>query len=82
VTSLDDWNRVVAEAEAAFGPMSVLVNNAGVVGSDAIDNCTVVTYRHIIDQPGQCIPRDKGGARPRCDGRVADRSSISRLPLD
>jgi 3alpha(or 20beta)-hydroxysteroid dehydrogenase len=32
VTSLADWRRVVEEAEATFGPVSVLVNNAGIIG--------------------------------------------------
>jgi 3alpha(or 20beta)-hydroxysteroid dehydrogenase len=32
VTSLDEWRRVVDEAEAAFGPITVLVNNAGIIG--------------------------------------------------
>jgi 3alpha(or 20beta)-hydroxysteroid dehydrogenase len=32
VASAADWTRVVAKAEAAFGPISVLVNNAGVLG--------------------------------------------------
>lgn len=32
VTSLADWRRVVAEAEATFGPVTVLINNAGIIG--------------------------------------------------
>jgi len=32
VTSSADWAKVVAKAEAAFGPVTVLVNNAGVLG--------------------------------------------------
>ena len=32
VSSADDWADVVAKAEAAFGPVTVLVNNAGVIG--------------------------------------------------
>jgi 3alpha(or 20beta)-hydroxysteroid dehydrogenase len=32
VTSSADWAKVVARAEAAFGPVTVLVNNAGVLG--------------------------------------------------
>ena len=32
VTALEDWRRVVAEAEATFGPVTVLVNNAGIIG--------------------------------------------------
>lgn len=32
VTKGDDWARVVAKAEATFGPITVLVNNAGILG--------------------------------------------------
>lgn len=32
VTSAEDWARVVGEAESALGPVTVLVNNAGVLG--------------------------------------------------
>jgi 3alpha(or 20beta)-hydroxysteroid dehydrogenase len=32
VTSLADWQRVVAETEATFGPVTVLINNAGIIG--------------------------------------------------
>ena len=35
VASEADWSKVVAAAEAAFGPISVLVNNAGVLGPGA-----------------------------------------------
>ncbi len=39
VTSLDDWRRVVAETEATFGPVTVLINNAGIIGplSETVD---------------------------------------------
>lgn len=30
--SLADWRTVVAETEATFGPVSVLINNAGIIG--------------------------------------------------
>ena len=30
--SLADWQRVVTEAEATFGPVTVLINNAGIIG--------------------------------------------------
>jgi 3alpha(or 20beta)-hydroxysteroid dehydrogenase len=32
VTSLDEWRNVVAKVEEAFGPVNILVNNAGVLG--------------------------------------------------
>ena len=32
VSSLADWRRVVAETEATFGPVTVLINNAGIIG--------------------------------------------------
>jgi 3alpha(or 20beta)-hydroxysteroid dehydrogenase len=32
VTSLEDWDRVLAEAESTFGPVTVLINNAGIIG--------------------------------------------------
>lgn len=32
VTSAEDWKKVVAEAEKKFGPINVLVNNAGILG--------------------------------------------------
>jgi 3alpha(or 20beta)-hydroxysteroid dehydrogenase len=35
VTSAKDWDRVVASGEAKFGPINVLVNNAGILGAMA-----------------------------------------------
>lgn len=32
VASWDDWKRVVGEGEARFGPVTVLINNAGIIG--------------------------------------------------
>ncbi|MDT0318923.1 glucose 1-dehydrogenase [Streptomyces millisiae] len=39
VASLADWRRVVREAERTFGPVTVLVNNAGILGPvvDTVD---------------------------------------------
>ena len=36
VGSEDDWRTVVAKAEERFGPVSVLVNNAGILGPGAV----------------------------------------------
>lgn len=49
VTRADDWSRVVAAAETAFGPVNVLVNNAGVSHSCALENYSDSDYRRVIE---------------------------------
>lgn len=49
VTSEDGWERAIAEAEAAFGPVSGLVNNAGIVHVDPIEQHSEADYRRVID---------------------------------
>lgn len=45
----EDWQRAVAQAEEAFGPVSVLVNNAGIVVRGPIDSFDEQEYRKVID---------------------------------
>jgi len=49
VTSLDEWRRLVDETEAAFGPVTILVNNAGILGpiADAV-SISVEDYLKVI----------------------------------
>ena len=49
VVSETEWKRVVAETEAAFGPVSVLVNNAGIVTFSPIETLEESDYRRVID---------------------------------
>lgn len=50
VTKEDDWIRAVAEAERAFGPVTLLVNNAGIAWpSGAIDAYSPDDFRRVID---------------------------------
>lgn len=49
VTKAAEWERVVAEAESTFGPVSVLVNNAGIAVIKSIDTMTEAQYRRVID---------------------------------
>lgn len=49
VTSADDWANVVAQAEKAFGPVNVLVNNAGISVSKSFLQMTEEEYRRIVD---------------------------------
>src|SRR5882724_7763183 len=49
VTSDKDWAATVAAAEAAFGPVSVLINNAGIVSFAAIADTEPALWRRVID---------------------------------
>lgn len=37
VTNASDWERVIAEAEATFGPVNILVNNEGIAPNNPIE---------------------------------------------
>lgn len=49
VTKADDWATVIAETEKAFGPINVLVNNAGITMAKSILAVTEEEYRRIVD---------------------------------
>src|SRR5258706_6978484 len=49
VTSDKDWAATVAAAEDAFGPVSVLVNNAGIVRFGTIAETEPAAWRQVID---------------------------------
>lgn len=49
VTSEADWKNVIQETEKKFGPVNVLVNNAGITMSKSILEATEEDYRRILD---------------------------------
>jgi len=49
VTSETDWQNVIKETEEAFGPVNVLINNAGVAILEPLEEMTPKTYRKIIE---------------------------------
>ncbi len=49
VTNEDDWEDAVAMAEEQYGPISLLVNNAGIVEYGAIGEMTPDEFRRVID---------------------------------
>jgi 3alpha(or 20beta)-hydroxysteroid dehydrogenase len=49
VTSEQEWTAVVARTEERFGPIGVLVNNAGVVSFGRIDEMDLATWQRTID---------------------------------
>lgn len=44
-----DWKKVVAETEKAFGPVSVLVNNAGICTYCPIETLEEADFRRVVD---------------------------------
>lgn len=49
VTKLDQWNEIVSDVELTFGPVNILVNNAGIGFKKSILEMTEEEYRKIID---------------------------------
>jgi len=49
VTSEDEWIAAVADAEERFGPVSVLVNNAGILDFAPIHKQDVARFRQVLD---------------------------------
>jgi len=49
VTEAESWGAAVASAEQAFGPVTGLVNNAGIGYPVALDDLTEQEYRRFID---------------------------------
>ncbi|NEW55054.1 SDR family oxidoreductase [Nocardia cyriacigeorgica] len=49
VTDEDQWQRVLDDAEATFGPLAVLVNNAGIVDFGSVESESPAMFRHVID---------------------------------
>jgi 3alpha(or 20beta)-hydroxysteroid dehydrogenase len=49
VTVEDEWVAAVADAEARFGPVTVLVNNAGILDFGPVEKQDVERFRRVID---------------------------------
>ncbi|MFI8458571.1 SDR family oxidoreductase [Kitasatospora sp. NPDC085464] len=49
VTNPHDWSAAIAEAERAAGPLSLLVNNAGILEFGSIEMQTPESFRRVLD---------------------------------
>ncbi|WP_053363415.1 glucose 1-dehydrogenase [Bacillus sp. FJAT-27251] len=49
VTNKANWEQAVALAEETFGPVNVLVNNAGITINKSIEELTLEEYKRIVD---------------------------------
>lgn len=48
VTKEEDWVRVMETAEEKFGPVNILVNNAGIVMTKSIEDMSLSEYEKVI----------------------------------
>jgi 3alpha(or 20beta)-hydroxysteroid dehydrogenase len=56
VSSAPDWAATVRAAEDSFGPVSVLVNNAGISPYGSLEETDPATWRQVIDgQPDRPV---------------------------
>lgn len=49
VTKETEWQHLVSEAESTFGPVNILVNNAGIAKFNLIPDISEADYRSVID---------------------------------
>ncbi|QFQ96504.1 SDR family oxidoreductase [Streptomyces phaeolivaceus] len=49
VSSEDGWRRTVAEVERDLGPVSVLVNNAGIAEWGSMEDQSLASFRRVVD---------------------------------
>ena len=49
VTKADDWETVITETVNTFGPVNILVNNAGISMNKTIFDMTEEDYRKIVE---------------------------------
>ncbi|MEY8760901.1 glucose 1-dehydrogenase [Chryseobacterium tongliaoense] len=49
VSNKEDWDKVIEAAETTFGPVNILVNNAGIDTAASIEELSEVLYRRVIE---------------------------------
>ncbi|OZG29584.1 3-alpha-hydroxysteroid dehydrogenase [Williamsia sp. 1138] len=49
VTDVDNWNAVLAHSERQFGPLTALVNNAGILEFGGIDDLEPAAFWRVLD---------------------------------
>ncbi|MGW0247340.1 glucose 1-dehydrogenase [Nocardia goodfellowii] len=83
VTDETAWNAVVSETERLFGPVTGLVNNAGIVHVDPIERLTEADFRKVLDvnQIGVFLGMKAvlGSMRRAGSGSIVNISSIGGL---
>ncbi|AXI10963.1 glucose 1-dehydrogenase [Oceanobacillus sp. 143] len=49
VTKEEEWKKVISETESTFGPINILVNNAGISFNKTFEECTLDDYMKIVN---------------------------------
>lgn len=49
VSSEEDWARVISATESRFGPVSILVNNAGIGAGSRLEDTKLADWQRVID---------------------------------
>lgn len=49
VTNVEHWDALVGRVNAKFGPIGVLINNAGILLLHTVETATLAEYRKVID---------------------------------
>jgi len=79
VASRAAWQDIVAIAEARWGPVSILINNAGISGAGApLADETEEGYRHLVDVNQTGVFHGVRAVLPSMQRAGAVRSSMSR----
>ncbi|WAX58356.1 glucose 1-dehydrogenase [Jatrophihabitans cynanchi] len=83
VTSAQDWEHAVERTEARYGPIQILVNNAGVVRPGGFEDETVAGWRSVIEinQTGVFLGIRHGAPSLRAagGGSIVNLASISGI---
>lgn len=83
VTSEESWRAAIEVAEATYGPVTGLVNNAGVVHVDPIDELDEADFRRVIDvnQVGVFLGMKAviGGMKTAGTGSIVNISSVGGI---
>lgn len=83
VADEDHWRAAISEAEERFGPVTVLVNNAGILAFNRLEDTTHADYLRVIgvNQVGVFLGMRAvvGGMRAAGGGSIVNISSVEGL---
>ena len=83
VTREEDWQRAVEFTESTYGPLKVLVNNAGIVNNEPMEETTVEIWDRVMDVNAKGVFLGTKHAIPAMrragGGSIVNISSVSGL---